>query len=53
MMKRNRPARRTRRMPHRITRAHGALRAAARVDGRVTLAVLWALGRLALRLGPA
>jgi hypothetical protein len=50
-MKRNRPSRRSRRPAHRLTipRAPQGLR----VDGRVTLAVLWALGRLALRLGPA
>jgi hypothetical protein len=49
-MKRNKPSRRSRRLAHRLTMlAPQGLGA----DGRVTLAVLWALGRLALRLGPA
>jgi hypothetical protein len=52
-MKRSRQARRGRRILHRTIQAFAPGHAAARVDGRVTLAVLWALGRLALRLGPA
>jgi hypothetical protein len=40
-------------MSTRAPRSAGPSRALLRVDGRVTLAVLWALGRLALRLGPA
>jgi hypothetical protein len=53
-MKRNRQARRGRRILRRTVRAFGSGRAVvAGVDARVTLAVLWALGRLALRLGPA
>ncbi len=51
-MKRSRSSRRGRRNLTRTVRALEA-RAMARVDGRVTLAVLWALGRLAMRLGPA
>jgi len=53
-MKRNRPVRRGRRILRRTVQALGSRRdVVAGVDARVTIAVLWALGRLALRLGPA
>ena len=45
-----------RRSPRSLRRTLGTIvpsLSVARVDGRVTLAVLWALGRLAQRLGPA
>ena len=52
-MKRIRRVRRERRMLERMPRGLGRRSGLARVDGRVTQAVLWALGRLAMRLGPA
>ena len=53
-MKRNPQARRGRRVLRRTAQALGSGSAVvASVDARVTLAVLWALGRLALKLGPA
>jgi hypothetical protein len=52
-MKRIRQPRRARRVLQRTARVFGHGNALARVDGRVTLAVLWAVSRLALKLGPA
>ena len=55
-MKRHGTLRRPRRTLHphfRPLRLVPARLATPRVDGRVALAVLWALGRLAQRLGPA
>ncbi len=52
-MKRNRPPRRVRRSLRRSLPSLGSAQAGTGVDARVTLAVLWALGRLALKLGPA
>ena len=49
-------SRNPRRAPRGLRRTLGTIvphLSAARVDARVTLAVLWALGRLAQRLGPA
>jgi len=53
LMKRNSGSRRVRRTLHRTLRIVTPRLGGPRVDGRVALAVLWALGRLAQRLGPA
>jgi len=52
-MKRIRQPRRGRRILHRTAHALRTSRVVGSVDQRVTIAVLWALGRLALKLGPA
>ena len=52
-MKRPTPTSRRRRVLNRTLQVLGPMMRGPRVDGRVTLAVLWALGRLAQRLGPA
>ncbi len=52
-MKRIKSQRRGRRIIQRTIRAISERRVRASVDERVTMAVLWAVGRLALKLGPA
>jgi hypothetical protein len=52
-MKRHKPARRIRPVQQPAVRLLRPRGRSPRMDGRVTLAVLWALGRLAQRLGPA
>ena len=52
-MKRNRQPRRGRRMRRTGRVLDSGREMVAAVDARVTLAVIWAIGRLALRLGPA
>jgi hypothetical protein len=52
-MKRVKPARRARRSLRHTMRVLAPRLHPERMDGRVALAVLWALGRLAQRLGPA
>jgi hypothetical protein len=52
-MKRPNAHRRETRPANRRLRLLPPRRPTPRVDGRVALAVLWALGRLAQRLGPA
>ena len=52
-MKLKKPARRLRPSPRHTVRVLTPRLYPERMDGRVALAVLWALGRLAQRLGPA
>jgi hypothetical protein len=52
-MKRVSTPRRGRRVLQHTLRVLSPRRTAQRVDARVALAVLWAVGRLAQRLGPA
>lgn len=53
MMRRNGRTSRRRRMLQKTMRVLAPARLAGAADGRVTRAVLTAVGRLALRLGPA